>query len=132
MIAAMVQKINNGASRTPRADRNSNKQTILAALRSFGPMTQAEIARRTELSRATINNIVQALRDEGTVEYQWKNRREALVCLSSTSGSIITIMVREKLIIASLFDFTAQERQTLTSADLAQPPPRPEQPRTGA
>lgn len=128
MVVTMVQKIDNGASRTPRADRNSNKQTILAALRSFGPMTQAEIARRTELSRATINNIVQALRDEGTVEYQWKNRREALVCLSSTSGSIITIMVREKSIIASLFDFTAQERLTLTSADLAQATQSPSSP----
>ncbi|MBU6206237.1 MAG: ROK family protein, partial [Alphaproteobacteria bacterium] len=70
------------------------------------------------LSRATVNNIVQALRDQGTVEYEWKNRREALVGLSSARGAIISIMVHDMAVQACLFDFAQQTRLDLSSGDL--------------
>lgn len=106
--------------RPGRADRSSNTQTVLDILRSKGPLTQADIARASALSRATVNNIVQALRDQGTVEYQWKNRREALVTLSSTRGSILTITVHERRASASLFDFSGQERIDRSSDETSQ------------
>lgn len=89
----------------------------MALLRASGPMTQADIARATALSRATVNHIVQALRDQGAVEYQWKNRREALVTLSSNRGSVASIFVREAEIHAILFDFTGQARSDFFNAD---------------
>jgi predicted NBD/HSP70 family sugar kinase/biotin operon repressor len=104
--------------RIERSDRSSNTQTILDLLRTSGPATQADISRATSLSRATVNNIVQSLRDKGTVEYQWKNRREALVSLSSAQGSVISVMVNDGSIQGSLFDFTRQERIDLTSTEL--------------
>jgi len=101
-----------------RADRQANTQQVLECLRAIGPSTQAEIARTTGLSRATINQIAQALRDAGVVEYQWKNKREALVTLASNRGSVATIVVRERALHAILFDFEAQTRTDLTTSDV--------------
>lgn len=106
------------SSRSPRADRNSNTQDVLAFLRAQGPSTQADIARATGLSRATVNQIAQSLRDQGAVEYQWKNRREALIALTSTHGSVASVIVQESCVHAILFDFTAQDRFDLFSTDL--------------
>ncbi|MBX7133540.1 MAG: ROK family transcriptional regulator [Fimbriimonadaceae bacterium] len=103
--------------RGARADRATNMQEILGYLRANGPATQADISRATTLARATVNQIVRALRDQGSVEYQWKNRREALVSLSSTSGSVASIIVRERSVHAILFDFTAQKRFDLYSSE---------------
>ncbi|MBC2666718.1 ROK family transcriptional regulator [Novosphingobium flavum] len=101
-----------------RADRATNIQGILDALRANGPCTQAEIARMTSLSPATVNKVVQALRDEGKVEYNWKNRREALVCLSSARDSLVTMLVRSSAVYATLLDFSNQTRIDLASSDL--------------
>ena len=106
------------SKRQTRSDRQTNIHQILDFLRAAGPSTQAEIARSTGLSRATVNHIVQSLRDSGVIEYQWKTRREALVTLASNRGSIATIVVREWSLHAILFDFTARIRTDLTSADL--------------
>jgi len=104
--------------RGTRIDRNANVQDVLSFLRSNGPASQAGIARSTGLSRATVNHIVQSLRDQGAVQYEWKNKREALVCLASTQGSVITLTVSDAIIKASLFEFNAQERIDLISTDL--------------
>lgn len=45
--------------------RQRNEQLIIAALRSLGPLPQAELARTTGLSTATVSNIVKAMRTEG-------------------------------------------------------------------
>ncbi|TPW77350.1 ROK family transcriptional regulator [Schumannella soli] len=60
------------AERRPRpgsqsALRGRNRQRIVDALREAGPLTQAELSRRTGLSAATISNIVRLLADEGAV-----------------------------------------------------------------
>ena len=100
-----------------RTDRSANRQLVLAQLKAQGPVTQAELARSTGLSRATVNNIVQALRDQGTVGYKWKNKREALISLSSAQGSILTLLVQSGHIEANLFDFKASERLRLEICD---------------
>lgn len=111
---------NGPIKRGPRVDRTTNIKEVLGLLRLGGPMTQADIARTTGLARATVNQIVQGLRDKGAVEYQWKNKRAALVALSSTNGAIASLIVREKSIHGILFDVGAQERFDLYSADLGQ------------
>ncbi|MBC2666694.1 ROK family transcriptional regulator [Novosphingobium flavum] len=103
--------------RGARIDRATNTKEILSFLRASGPSTQADIARATGLSRATVNHIVQTLRDQGAIEYQWKNRREALVTLTSTRDSVASVIVREHTVHAILFDFTAQERFDVYSSD---------------
>src|SRR5690606_4456783 len=56
--------------RTPgsqRALREANQRRLIRALRSAGSLTQAQIARVTGLSAATVSNIVRELRANGTV-----------------------------------------------------------------
>jgi predicted NBD/HSP70 family sugar kinase/biotin operon repressor len=112
----MVAKSSASSGRGPRADRNANTQEILSFLRAQGPSTQADIGRATGLSRATVSQIVNALRDRGAVENHWKNGREALVTLASTRGSLASLIVRESAVHAILFDFTAQERFDVDSS----------------
>src|SRR5690606_30349430 len=47
--------------------REANQRRLLRAIRSAGSLTQAQIARATGLSAATVSNIVRQLRDAGTV-----------------------------------------------------------------
>ena len=47
--------------------RRSNQLRVLRAIRQAGTPTQAEIARLTGLSPATVSNIVRELREDGTV-----------------------------------------------------------------
>lgn len=108
----------NPAKSSGRSDRQANTQLVLDYLRANGPSTQAVISRSTGLSRATINHIAQSLRDAGVIEYEWKNKREALVTLASNRGSIATIIVRERSLHAILFDFAAQTRADLTTSDI--------------
>ena len=111
-----------------RTDRSANVQLVLDHLRQKGPSTQAEMARATNLARATMNNIVQALRDQGTVEYTWKNKREALVSLSSAHGSILSVLVHSGHTEASLFDFQAMERIELDIAAVCEESDEPGSP----
>ena len=45
----------------------ANLERVLRAVRMAGSLTQAEIARTTGLSAATVSNIVRELKDVGTV-----------------------------------------------------------------
>ncbi|WP_130176737.1 ROK family transcriptional regulator [Cryobacterium sp. SO1] len=70
--------------------RLSNQQRILSTV-SGGPTTQAEIARATGLSAATVSNIVKVLVDLGLVATSptlSSGRRARLVSLSSTDGAV--------------------------------------------
>jgi predicted NBD/HSP70 family sugar kinase len=112
----MATRSSASSGRGPRADRNANTQEILSFLRAQGPSTQADIGRATGLSRATVSQIVNGLKDRGAVEYHWKNRREALVTLASTRGSLASLIIHEHAVHALLFDFTAQERFDVESS----------------
>lgn len=116
--AAMLPPPLEPRKRGTRADRSGNVQDVLGFLRGNGPASQASIARATGLSRATVNHIVQSLRDQGTVQYEWKNKREAHVCLASTQGCVVTLTVSESAIKAVLFDFDAKQRTDLVSAQV--------------
>ncbi|MDO5746553.1 MAG: ROK family protein [Actinomycetaceae bacterium] len=48
--------------------RHDNIELVLQCLRSSGPLSQADLARQTGLSRATISNVVHVLEDEKRVE----------------------------------------------------------------
>lgn len=68
-----------------------NQQRILSSLVASGPTTQADIARSTGLSAATVSNIVKALVDGGllsTSPTTSSGRRAQLVSLSSTDGAV--------------------------------------------
>ncbi len=64
--------------------RVRNRSRILDMLSTEGALTQAELARRTRLSAATVSNIVRLLIDEGAV-------RSDLVTSSGRRGSAIRI-----------------------------------------
>lgn len=53
---------------SPSAWRNANRDRILAALRTGGPMTQAQVTRVTGLASGTVSNIVAELRAQGVLE----------------------------------------------------------------
>ncbi|MGO4785598.1 ROK family transcriptional regulator [Cryobacterium sp. W22_MBD10_FK3] len=70
--------------------RLSNQRRILSTV-SGGPTTQAEIARTTGLSTATVSNIVKVLVELGLVATSpttSSGRRAQLVSLSSTDGAV--------------------------------------------
>ncbi|HQV19494.1 MAG TPA: winged helix-turn-helix domain-containing protein, partial [Gordonia sp. (in: high G+C Gram-positive bacteria)] len=52
---------------SPQALRDLNRGRVLEALREYGDLSQAELARRTELSQATVSNIIRHLRATGDV-----------------------------------------------------------------
>jgi predicted NBD/HSP70 family sugar kinase len=85
--------------------RQVNMQRVLEALRTSGPSSQAALARLTQLSPATVNNIAKALHAEGTVEIQPINGRESLVTLVSNHGAVVSIQVNVASVHGALFDF---------------------------
>jgi predicted NBD/HSP70 family sugar kinase len=70
--------------------RASNRQRIVALLRSRGPMTQADLARASGLSPATISSLARELRDDGWLEEGGAGRGTALA-LSRSAGVAVGI-----------------------------------------
>jgi predicted NBD/HSP70 family sugar kinase/biotin operon repressor len=93
-----------------RSTRNANARLVMNALRSKGPLSQAAISRSTALSPATISNIVQDLRADGTIDCQRVNGREVLVSLASNRGAAISISVHANSVRGALFDFANRRR----------------------
>ncbi|GAB3211840.1 ROK family transcriptional regulator [Marinactinospora thermotolerans] len=74
--------------------RQANRQRVVEALRAAGTMTQAEIARATGLSAASVSNIVRDLRSLGTVsvrETSSNGRRARAVTLVRPPGVVVGI-----------------------------------------
>lgn len=72
----------------------ANLERVVRAVRLAGSLTQAEIARTTGLSAATVSNIVRELKDGGTVEVTPTSaggRRARAVSLSGDAGIVIGI-----------------------------------------
>ncbi|MBW4330782.1 ROK family transcriptional regulator [Stakelama sp. CBK3Z-3] len=115
----MVVSLNAARKGKGRSDRTINVQRVLELLRAQGPISQADMARATALSRATVNNIIKMLRDRGVVEFHWKNGREALVALASNRGAVIVVKVEERCVRSSLFDFEGQMRFDLHNSEIA-------------
>jgi DNA-binding Lrp family transcriptional regulator len=72
----------------------ANLERVLRAVRMAGSLTQAEIARATGLSAATVSNIVRELRDNGTVDVTPTSsggRRARSVSLSGDAGIVVGV-----------------------------------------
>ncbi|MET9320606.1 ROK family transcriptional regulator [Streptomyces sp. NPDC003038] len=72
----------------------ANLERVVRAVRLAGSLTQAEIARTTGLSAATVSNIVRELKDGGTVEVTDTSaggRRARSVSLSGDAGIVIGV-----------------------------------------
>ncbi|MBT0770257.1 ROK family transcriptional regulator [Kineosporia sp. J2-2] len=90
--------------------RRGNVEKVLEALRAHGPSSQAALARRTDLSAATVNSIVRGLRDEGIAEVQALNGRESQVALVAEAGVIVSVQVNVDAVHAVLFDLGRRRR----------------------
>ncbi|MEV5510242.1 ROK family transcriptional regulator [Streptomyces orinoci] len=72
----------------------ANLERVVRAVRMAGALTQAEIARSTGLSAATVSNIVRELKDNGTVEVTPTSaggRRARSVSLSGDAGIVVGV-----------------------------------------
>ncbi|MFJ3901378.1 ROK family protein [Streptomyces sp. NPDC090025] len=72
----------------------ANLERVVRAVRMAGSLTQAEIARSTGLSAATVSNIVRELKEGGTVEVTPTSaggRRARSVSLSGDAGIVIGV-----------------------------------------
>ncbi|MFZ3473576.1 ROK family transcriptional regulator [Streptomyces sp. 4.24] len=72
----------------------ANLERVVRAVRLAGSLTQAEIARSTGLSPATVSNIVRELKEAGTVEVTDTSaggRRARSVSLSGDAGIVIGV-----------------------------------------
>ncbi|MFC1402307.1 MULTISPECIES: ROK family transcriptional regulator [Streptacidiphilus] len=72
----------------------ANLERVLRAVRMAGSLTQAEIARTTGLSAATVSNIVRELKDVGTVVVTPTSsggRRARSVSLSADAGIVVGV-----------------------------------------
>lgn len=105
-----VAETSSAVHRTARTRRNLNAQSVVEILRTAGPLSQAALARQADLSPATVNKIVQSLREEGVAEIQWINGREALVALIPKRGTIVSICVGPESIRGAAFSFGQNKR----------------------
>ncbi|MEV7868764.1 ROK family transcriptional regulator [Streptomyces sp. NPDC088124] len=72
----------------------ANLERVVRAVRLAGALTQAEIARSTGLSAATVSNIVRELKDGGTVQVTPTSaggRRARSVSLSGDAGIVVGV-----------------------------------------
>ncbi|MEC4019989.1 ROK family transcriptional regulator [Streptomyces sp. H27-D2] len=72
----------------------ANLERVVRAVRMAGSLTQAEIARSTGLSAATVSNIVRELKEGGTVEVTPTSaggRRARSVALSGDAGIVVGV-----------------------------------------
>lgn len=76
--------------------RKSNIDKVLSILTHSGGMTQIEIAQATNLSPATVSNIVRELSDENRVDTQSvsrNNRRATYVTLAQGNGMVVGVSI---------------------------------------
>jgi predicted NBD/HSP70 family sugar kinase len=78
-------------SGAPSRLRAANRELLVSLLRERGPMTQAELARASELSPATVSSIVRDLRDEGLLEDGQAAGRGTALEMSRSAGVAVGI-----------------------------------------
>src|SRR3954454_9681438 len=76
---------------SPSELRASNRERLTALLRSNGPMTQADLARASGLSPATVSSIARELLKYGCLEDYPSHGRGAVLTLSRSAGMAIGI-----------------------------------------
>jgi predicted NBD/HSP70 family sugar kinase len=91
--------------------RAINRQIVLNYVRDRGPISRAEIARRTELQRSTISEIVDSLLEEGLVEEVGSGQ--------STGGRCPTLLALRANGAAAVGIDIAPTHTTVAASDLA-------------
>ena len=76
---------------SPADLRASNRERLLHLLRSHGAMTQAQLARASGLSPATVSSIAKELREEGWVDDVGTGGKRTPLSLSRTAGVAVGI-----------------------------------------
>ena len=108
--------------------RQANRERVIAALRRSGTLTQAEIARATGLSAASVSNIVRDLRSMGTVsvrETSSNGRRARAVSLLRPPGVLVAVDFTHSRVTAALGDTEGRVLQEESIAyDVAEDPTR--------
>jgi len=87
--------------------REANQRRVIHAVRSAGALTQAEIARTTGLSTATVSNIVRELRSGGTLMVTPTSsggRRAQSVSLARATGLLLGVDISATRLRAVLCD----------------------------
>ena len=87
--------------------REANQRRVIHAVRSAGSLTQAEIARTTGLSTATVSNIVRQLRSGGTLMVTPTSsggRRAQNVSLARATGLLLGVEIGTARLRAVLCD----------------------------
>ncbi|MFW5419189.1 ROK family transcriptional regulator [Nocardiopsis sp. CNT-189] len=87
--------------------REANRRRVVEALREAGTLTQAEIARATGLSAASVSNIVRDLRTAGTVSVRGTSsngRRARAVTLRRAPGAVAALDFGNSRITAAVGD----------------------------
>lgn len=108
--------------------RQANRERVIAALRRSGTLTQAEIARATGLSAASVSNIVRDLRSMGTVsvrETSSNGRRARAVSLLRPPGVLVAVDFTHSRVTVALGDTEGRVLQEESIAyDVAEDPAR--------
>jgi predicted NBD/HSP70 family sugar kinase len=91
--------------------RAINRQIVLNYVRDRGPISRAEIARRTKLQRSTVSEIVDSLLEEGLIEEVGAGR--------STGGRCPTLLALRTTGAAAIGIDIAPTRTTVATSDLA-------------
>jgi predicted NBD/HSP70 family sugar kinase len=91
--------------------RAINRQIVLNYVRDRGPISRAEIARRTKLQRSTISEIVDSLLEEGLIEEVGAGQ--------STGGRCPTLLALRTTGAAAIGIDIAPTRTTVATSDLA-------------
>jgi len=76
---------------SPADLRASNRERLLHLLRSHGAMTQAQLARASGLSPATVSSIAKELREDGWVDDVGTGGKRTPLSLSRTAGVAVGI-----------------------------------------
>ena len=110
-----------GGARNPGSQsalRELNQKRVIDTLLASGPLTQAELARQTGLSTATVSNIVKTMAANGSIETEpttSSGRRALLVRLSNNGGVAVGIDFgrRHLRIVLVTLGFTVVEEQSV-------------------
>src|SRR3954452_4644140 len=89
---------------SPSELRASNRERLTALLRSNGPMSQADLARASGLSPATVSSIAKELREDGWLEDYTSQGRGAALTLSRSAGVAVGIDFGHKHVRVAIAD----------------------------
>jgi len=108
--------------------RSQNRALVINLLRTVGPLSRADIAKKTGLAPSALTRLMRLLLDEGVVEEIGKadskgGRPATLLCLNRSYASSIGIKIERKRLLAARVDLSGVITQRAESpiADKGKP-----------